>query len=408
MALATPDSAARISDAEIIAAGLQAGRNNDPEAVVRTLRTVGDPGRRRQLADEIITQLSSRDPRAATNLALSVATELGNIASAESAARKLAQREPDDALQWTLRLPANAAGRQVTRAIIDELVRVNASEAIDRIRALPTGPARDDLLVLGASAWARRDPDSAISWLGGQPDDGLKPRLASSVGFEVAQTRPDRALTVAEMLPEGRNRWLLFSAIAQTWVAVDSQAALSWAGKLPAGEPRDAAFAGIETGFGVPISRRTGGAPGTRGGSSRTRGGAVAAALWPELNSPTFEAWLAAQPRGMSREEAILEYIRQRAALEPSAIGPLVERLPPGYTKDQAKEIYLDGLLIGGSPLEAARWVRSLPRSERSDELIEKTARRWLMLNPDAAAEWVEQSTLPAHRKEQLLRDAGR
>ncbi|MGH7946710.1 MAG: hypothetical protein ACREH8_17440, partial [Opitutaceae bacterium] len=111
--------------------------------------------------------------------------------------------------------------------------------------------------------------------------------------------------------------------------------------------------------------------------------------------------------RGMSREEAILEYIRQRGALEPGAIGPLISTLPPGYARDQATEIYLDGLLLGSSPMEAARWVRSLPRSERSDELIEKTARRWLLASPDAAADWLEQTTLPPHRKAQLLREAG-
>jgi hypothetical protein len=124
------------------------------------------------------------------------------------------------------------------------------------------------------------------------------------------------------------------------------------------------------------------------------------------INSPDFEAWLATQAPGLSREEAILEYVRQRGAAEPEAVGPLIATLP-GHIRDQAMAIYLDGLLIG-SPREAARWVRSLPRSERSDELIEKTARRYLMVNPEAALEWLEQSTLPIHRKEQLLREVGR
>jgi hypothetical protein len=110
----------------------------------------------------------------------------------------------------------------------------------------------------------------------------------------------------------------------------------------------------------------------------------------------------------MSREEAILEYIRQRGALEPDAVAPLLSAMAPGTLRDQAMDAYVDGLLIGRSPMEAARWVRSLPRSERSDELIEKTARRWLLTNPDAAVDWIEQSTLPAYRKEQLLREAGR
>ena len=149
------------------------------------------------------------------------------------------------------------------------------------------------------------------------------------------------------------------------------------------------------------------GVSGIRGGSSRTRGGTAAAIAWPEINSPAFAAWLATQPRGMSREEAILEYIRQRGALEPAAVRPLLESMPPGYARDQATDIYLDGLLIG-SPMEAARWVRSLPRSERNNELLEKTARRLLMTHPDIGADWLEQSTLPRERKEQLLRDAGR
>jgi hypothetical protein len=109
----------------------------------------------------------------------------------------------------------------------------------------------------------------------------------------------------------------------------------------------------------------------------------------------------------MAREEAILEYVRQRGALQPAAVGPLIESLPPGTMRDQAASIYVDGLLIG-SPGEAARWVRSLPRSERTDELVEKTAKNWMLTNPDAAADWIQQSTLPQHRKEQLLRDAGR
>ena len=85
----------------------------------------------------------------------------------------------------------------------------------------------------------------------------------------------------------------------------------------------------------------------------------------------------------------------------------MIASLPPGYTRDEATQVYLDGLLIG-SPREAARWVRSLPRSERTDELIEKTARRYLQTNPDAAAQWLQDSTLPPDRKEQLLREAGR
>jgi hypothetical protein len=85
----------------------------------------------------------------------------------------------------------------------------------------------------------------------------------------------------------------------------------------------------------------------------------------------------------------------------------LIQSLPLGPTREQATAIYLDGLLIA-SPAEAARWVRSMPRSERTDELVEKAARQLMNKNPDAAAEFVEQSTLPGYMKDRLLRDANR
>jgi hypothetical protein len=208
-------------------------------------------------------------------------------------------------------------------------------------------------------------------------------------------------------LPEGRDRWLLLSTIAQTWVAVDTKAAMAWAGQLPAGEQRDAAFAGVDTGLGIPQRRRVAGAPGTRGGSSRTRGGAGAAAMIADANSPAFTAWLATQTPGLSRDEAILEYVRQRSALEPQAVGQWITTLPGSPTVDRAMEIYLETVLPT-APSEAARWLRSIPRSQRTDAMMEETAKRWLMVSPDPASTWLQDTTLPAYVKDRLLRDAGR
>ena len=392
------------TEAEIVGDAVRAAREKDIDRVVHTLLSVGDPSVRARLAGEAMAQVPAADPAFAARLAVALGGQLEQMTLVDSAGRALARHDREFALRWITELPSTSAARQISRAVIDELVAANPREAIDRIRALPAGIRRDDVLVLAAAAWARRDPDAAVAWVRDLPNDDLKSRLTSSVGFELAQVRPERALSVAEMLPEGRDRWLLLSAIGQTWVAIDSKAALAWAGKLPAGEPRDAAFAGIDTGFGMPISRRGGNAPGTRGGSSRTRGGTAAAAAYPEINSPAFAAWLATQPRGMTREEAILEFIRQRGALNPSAVEPLLSALPSGHMRDEALQIVIQGL----PPFEAARWVRSLPRSDRSDALMEETARRYLRTNPDAGAEWLEQTTLPPHRKEQLLREVGR
>lgn len=393
------------TDAELIASALRAARNGDAAGATPALMNVSDPIRRRQLMEKVTTSLVETDPRMAARLAVEWANTTQHLALVSAPVRAMAKAEGEQALRWAYELPDSTAARAARRAVVDELVLSEPRGTMVRIEALPTGVTRDELLVHAAGTWGRRDPDAAIGWLRQRPDGELKPRLISSVGFEVAHSRPHRALEVAEMLPEGRNRWLLFSAIGQTWVAVDSKAALAWAGKLPAGEPRDAAFAGIDTGYGVPVQRRMTNAPGSRG--IRSRGGAATVALEKEANSPDFAAWLATQSKKMTREEAILEYVRQRGAAQPASVGPLIESLPMGATRQQASAIFVEGLLIS-SPGEAARWVRSLPRSERTDELVEKTARRWMVTNPDAAVDFVEQSTLPGYMKDRLLRDAGR
>ncbi|MSU50473.1 MAG: hypothetical protein EXS37_15540 [Opitutus sp.] len=319
----------------------------------------------------------------------------------------MTRRDPSGSLQWAAGLADQVAAGVAGRTVVGELVRVDPRAAVARIETLAPGSARDDTLGFAAAAWARRDPDDAVAWLRGLPDGALRQRLTSSVGFEIAQQNPDRAIALAETLPPERNRWLLIGAIAQTWVATDPRAALVWARRLPAGESRDAAFAGVDTGLGVPVARRRANVPGVRNMGSRGLRGSAATATAEEASSTEFAAWRALQAPGLSRDEAMLEYVRQRGASDTGAMGQWLAAQPGGATRDQAMEIYLDGLLIG-SPSAAANWLRSLPRSDRSDEMVEKAAQNWLLTNPDAAAAWLLETNLPPDRKERLLRQAGK
>lgn len=382
-------------------------RADDMAGAVAALLAVPEGAERTRLAGELATTLSEEQPARGAAFALALPQGGAQTTAVEAVARVRVKQDAAEALQWAAGVSNLTAGRVVRAAVAQHSVAGDARGTIDRIKALPAGPARDDLLVAAAGAWARLDANAAVSWLRDQPDDELKPRLTSNVGFEIAQTKPERAVAVAEMLPSGRDRWLLLSAIGQTWVAVDSKAAMTWAGQLPAGEPRDAALAGVDTGLGVPQRRRIAGVPGTRSGASRTRGGAGAMISLPDVNSPAFTAWLATQPAGLSKDEAILEYVRQRAALEPQTVGQWLTTLPGGATTDRAKELYIENV-VPTAPAEAARWLRSMPRSDRTDAMMESTAKRWLQTNPESAELWLRDSTLPDFVKQRLLRDAGR
>lgn len=404
---ASPTTPSEPAEHDLIVEALRAARAGDLDAARAQLSRLGNPVQRGRVGARIVHTLAADQPEAAARLAALFPPDPGWSAGLEAVARQLARREPDRALAWSLGLIAPDAIRVARPAVADELIAANPQDAATRIKALPASAGRDDLLIFAAASWTRRDPDAAIAWARREDDDVLREKLVSSAAFELAQAQPRRALEWAESLPESRNRWLLVSRIAQTWVAVDSPAALTWARQLPAGPARDAAFAGVDTGFGVPAARRLAGAPGTSTGSRTRGGGAAAPPGGGEMDSPDFAAWLATQPGMRSREEAILEYVRQRSASAPGGVGPLILSLPGGATRDRAMALFVENLLIS-SPNEAARWVQSLPLVERRPELIEKTARRWLQTNPDAAAAWLETTLLPDYQKEQLLREAGR
>lgn len=395
------------ADADIVASALQLARAGDAAAAAAEISVPRDPLDRVRLAERVAAALAATDLAASTALVRALPLGGAQLAAVGAVAQAHAESDPEKALAWALAWSDVHTGRAARQAVARALVAREARGTIDRIVRRPSDVARDDLLVAAAAAWARRDAPAALEWLRAWPEDALKPRLTSGIGFEIAQTQPERAVEVAELLPVGRNRWLLLSAIAQTWVAVDAKAALAWAGRLPAGEAREAAFAGAETGFGVPLARRGGNAPGTRGGSSRTRGGAGAIATMNPTDSPAFSAWLATQTGTLSRDEAILEYVRQRGALEPQSVGAWLATLPGGPNRERAMEIYIENVLPT-APAEVARWLRTFPRSDRTDEMIETTARRWLLTNPDAAAGWLQDQPLPGYLKDRLLRDAGR
>ncbi|MEO6244116.1 MAG: hypothetical protein ABIQ12_01665 [Opitutaceae bacterium] len=407
MLIAPEPVIAQASETEMVALALERVKRRDFAGAVQAIETIGEPAGRWRAQLALGSALTALDPSTAATLALYFPSGPAREAGLERAVRNWAGREPAAALQWALDLDDPAAAAVARRAVATELVRANARPTIERVLALPAGPARDEVLVLATGTWAQIDPEAAVGWLRELPEGELRSRVAPGIGFEVAQSNPRRAIALAETLPQGRDRWLLFAAIGQTWAAVDSKAALAWARELPAGEASLAAFAGVDTGLGVPGSRRMVGAPNTRGGGIRTRGGGVALSGLSAVDTPEFLAWLATQPEGLSRDDAIVEYVRQRGPGAGAGLGPWVAALPGGPTKERAMEIFVDSLLIG-SPAEAADWLRQLPRSDRSDEWVERTARQWLSTNPAAAEMWLRDIPLPPERKAQLLREAGR
>lgn len=385
---------------EIISLATRHALGGDLPAAVRTLQLARDSAARIRVGSGVAAALTTTNPASAAALVLALPPEFGKAAAAEITARAWVQRDAAAALHGTLAATQPTAAHELRRAVATELVRENPAATLERLNALPPTPARDDMLAIAAAAWSRQDIEATVRWLRTQPDDPLRQRLTASVAFEIAQKNPDQAIALAESIPAGRDRWLVFTAIAQTWIVKNPKAAVTWATQLPAGEARDAAFAGVNTGLGLGSSRLS-----TL--TSLPDPGTTSPALRPEVNSPAFAAWLATQPRPMSHDEAVLEFVRQRSSADLGAIGNWVAGLAGEPSRQRAMEIYLDQT-VRTSPASAADWLRSLPASSRSDDMIEKTARELFHTDPRAAEALLRDTNFPPHRQEEILRNAPR
>ncbi len=394
------------AEATVLASVLRQAGAGDLAGAARTLEAMGDRGARERLARTVATSLAATRPLEAVALGLKLAPGLAQTAALEVGARALARREGDFALRWAIEFPDPAAAIIVRRVVADERVAVAPRATVDRLWAQPADAARDQMLGLAGAAWARRDNEGAEAWLRELPAGEVRQRLTAQIGFEIAQTNPRRAIKLAEALAPGRDRWLLITAITQTWVAVDAKAAFAWTHQLSAGEAHTAAIAGLDAGLGIAVARRGAVYPDTQGGAQRRRAGGTVAEVVAAGDDARFAAWWAEQASGRSHDEAMIEYVRQRGALEPLSIGQWVAGLPGGSARDRALEVFWE-TLVTVSPPEAARWLGALPRSDRPNERVERTAREWLRTDPAAAAAWLRASSLPPDQIEGLLRQWG-
>lgn len=340
---------------------MNAGEAAGAARLLETLPAAERPGAVRAF----LGLVAGADPGRTAQVAAALPRGSPRTAALDLAAEAWVARDALEAARWAFGLDDPDLRFDANRAIADRWVARARRAALDRLLALEAVGPRDELLVLAAARLARRDASAALEWTRGLPEGELRNRVATSVGFEIAQAMPERAVGVVEMLPPGRDRWLLLNAIGRTWMARDPAAAMAWARELPAGEARNAVIAGFDAVQGVSSSRRGGDVAGDGAG-----------------------------PVGVEANNRV-----SLAPLDPAS-------LPPGPERDRALRRKFEELLVV-APLVAATWLGSLPVSDRSHEMVSRLTRTWLLSDPAAAVAWMDQAMIPQWQQEELLREAG-
>jgi hypothetical protein len=314
-----------------------------------------DPARRREATLELVTRLAGADAARAGRLVEALPAGSVQADAAVIVARTLAASDSNRAIRWAVALPDVLTRVAAIRAVAERAFEQDAAGAMARLQAVPLGAERISTLSLSAAVWARRDAAAAVAWARELQDAELRQRALTSIAFEVAQATPERAIEIAPLIPEGRDRAIVLGAIGRNWAIRDLRAARSWAQQLPAGEARDAALSGVNQGISAIASYR-------RSLAGEPLPGANLALAPP---APRYF---------VDRNEALRREFQERLQRSPAMTGD---------------------------------WLMSLPAAERKEEFTRELTREWLATNPVAARQWIDQNIISDAERRQLLHEGG-
>ncbi len=151
---------------------------------------------------------------------------------------------------------------------------------------------------------AKKDPESVLVWGQHQANETERKEALTDACFQIAQTDPKRALTLAENFQ--LNNDAVLNNIAQQWAAKDLTTAYNWIIHQPAGDQRDALLTGMTF-------------------------------VWSEIE-PASAAQLILQQMqpGPSQDEAVMMVLHQWALVDPSSAGSWVQQFPESLLRHRA------------------------------------------------------------------------
>lgn len=164
-------------------------------------------------------------------------------ASLNNVAIAWAMQDYYHAAEWARGLPSEAARTDSLRAIAYEVTPTAPVDAVRLAAELPPSTQRDQLVNYAAMEWASLDAASTVRWARQITDPALRAQVLAHVAMAWADQDPESAATLVatELLP-GRVQADAAMGVAERWVQVQPEAALTWVQNFPEGPLRETAL----------------------------------------------------------------------------------------------------------------------------------------------------------------------
>jgi hypothetical protein len=286
---------------------------------------------------------------------------------------------------WTRQSAADAASWLVSSGLTSSslftaLPRTWAESdpiaALEWVRGLPPGPAKDQAQIAVADPFAADDPKEAIAAFSQEIDAGTNPDLVVALTNRWASTDPAAAAEWVSGLPEGQARMEAAATLATVWAARDIKAAVKWSGTIT-----DAALL-------QQVTSHLG-------------------TTWGALEPHKALDWLGTLPPNQAAEGTKGAFYSW-AATDPLGLEQWIGETTAGPMNDQARRSLAD-VRSQVNPAAAMDLALGLSAPEVRDDVVARYYRKWTATNPADAGDWYDMNTskLPQTTRDRLAAEAG-
>jgi hypothetical protein len=322
----------------------------DPAFALELLKSV-DPSEQLSLRTIVADEWVRFDPAGAAQWIATMEPRLQGQLAYEVADAYLAQR-PEEALAWALRI-ARSPGRNLWSHMVGELARENHEQAWQLAQNAENPAQRMRASGEVIKTLAVPDPALAMSYLQKLPQSGARMEIAAEVGNAIAAATPAAAIAWLESIDDSRMR----VDVANTMAYNLAQRDVETAAKLVDRVPKEA----------------------------RTQWISAVAMAYATSDPARGAEWLARY--GELPEQVLTSFARNVAVTDPEVALDMVERFD-----DKQRDLVLRGVLpriAQQSPETAVRLIDDITDTQAREAATMHVAGAWAQYDAPAARKWV-------------------
>lgn len=325
---------------------------------------------RSQATSAVITEVARTDPAKARALIDGMPTSNVKQAAVSSLVSVMAQDNPVEALRMLDDELGQLNRSSHLHSIFQNWSRLDPDAAIAKLSELKGSQERQQASGVIASTLAGSDPERAIQFANSLKNWGARRNALNNAIRVIAYQDPHRALIHLDDMPKGPNRTGVLSAIASSWMAQDSEGAMTWINSLTPAE----------------------------------RGQTISSGIWQFVQSDAKKTaeLLSSLPPSRNTTHWYSNLVNNWAQQDPKAAAEWVETLPTGSARSQAVSGLIN-VLATSNPEQAAKFIDTEGVHRDHTSQVAAIVANWAETDRSAALRWMNGLEVGAEIRQNII-----